>query len=117
MCALHHIGVAHRYQFKINRPLIHITFPVCNKCYCCLMANCLLLIHKNIYMKKNMGNTDRIIRLIIAAVFAVLYFTNTVTGTLGIVLLVLGGVFVLTSLISFCPLYTIIGLNTCPAKK
>lgn len=68
-------------------------------------------------MKKNMGNTDRIIRLIIAAVFAVLYFTNTVTGTLGIVLLVLGGVFVLTSLISFCPLYTIIGLNTCPAKK
>jgi len=68
-------------------------------------------------MKKNMGNTDRIIRLIIAAVFAVLYFTNTVTGTLGIVLLVLGGVFVLTSLISFCPLYTIIGLNTCPVKK
>lgn len=64
-----------------------------------------------------MGNTDRIIRLIIAAVFAVLYFTNTVTGTLGIVLLVLGGVFVLTSLISFCPLYTIIGLNTCPVKK
>ncbi len=68
-------------------------------------------------MKKNMGNTDRIIRLVLAAVFAVLFFTNTVTGTLGIVLLVLGGVFALTSLVSFCPLYTIIGLNTCPAKK
>lgn len=68
-------------------------------------------------MKKNMGNTDRIIRLLLAAVVAVLYFTNIITGTLGIVLLVLAGVFVLTSLISFCPLYTLVGLNTCPAKK
>lgn len=64
-----------------------------------------------------MGNTDRIIRLIVAAAFAVLYFTGTVTGTLGIVLLVLGGVFVLTSVISFCPLYTLVGINTCAAKK
>jgi len=47
----------------------------------------------------------------------VLYFTGTVTGTLGIVLLVLGGVFVLTSVISFCPLYTLVGINTCAAKK
>lgn len=68
-------------------------------------------------MKKNMGNTDRIVRLLLAAVVAVLYFTNIITGTLGIVLLVLAGVFVLTSLISFCPLYTLVGLNTCPAKK
>ncbi len=68
-------------------------------------------------MKKNMGNTDRIIRLLLAAVVAVLYFTNVITGTLGIVLLLVAGVFVLTSLISFCPLYTLIGLNTCPAKK
>lgn len=68
-------------------------------------------------MKKNMGNTDRIIRLLLAAVVAVLYFTNIISGTLGIVLLVLAGVFVLTSLISFCPLYTLVGLNTCPAKK
>jgi hypothetical protein len=68
-------------------------------------------------MKKNMGNTDRIIRIILAAVMAILYFTNTITGTFGIVLLVLAGVFVLTSLISFCPLYAIVGLNTCPAKK
>lgn len=64
-----------------------------------------------------MGNADRIIRLIIAAVFAYLYFGGVVTGTLGIVLAVLGGVFVLTSLVSFCPLYTLVGLNTCPAKK
>lgn len=64
-----------------------------------------------------MGNTDRMIRLLVAVVIAVLYFTNTITGTLGMVLLVLGGVFLLTSLISFCPLYTLVGLNTCPAKK
>jgi fatty acid desaturase len=68
-------------------------------------------------MKKNMGNADRIIRIILAAVVAVLYFTNTITGTLGVVLLVLAGVFVLTSLISFCPLYALVGLNTCPVKK
>lgn len=68
-------------------------------------------------MKKNMGNTDRVIRILLAALFAVLYFTGTVTGMLGIVLLALGGVFVLTSLISFCPLYTLVGLNTCPGKK
>lgn len=68
-------------------------------------------------MKPNMGNTDRIIRILIAAVFAYLYFSGTVTGTLGLVLVILGGVFVLTSLVSFCPLYTLVGINTCPAKK
>lgn len=68
-------------------------------------------------MKKNMGNADRIIRFLLAAVFAILFFTNTVTGTWGIVMLVLAGIFVLTSLVSFCPLYTLVGLNTCPAKK
>ena len=68
-------------------------------------------------MKKNMGNTDRIVRFIIAAVIGVLYYTGTVSGTLGIVLLVLAGVFLLTSFISFCPLYAPFGLSTCPAKK
>ena len=68
-------------------------------------------------MKKNMGNADRIIRLILAAVIAILFFTHTITGTIGIVLLVFAGVFVLTSLISFCPLYPIFGINTCPKDK
>jgi hypothetical protein len=68
-------------------------------------------------MKKKMGNTDRVVRLIAAAIFAALYFTNTVTGTFGIILLVLAAVFVLTSLVSSCPLYTLMGLSTCPAKK
>ncbi len=68
-------------------------------------------------MKKNMGNIDKIIRILVAIVIAVLFFTNVISGTLGIVLLVLAGVFVLTSLISFCPLYTLVGVNTCPKDK
>jgi len=64
-------------------------------------------------MKKNMGSADRIIRLVLAAIVAVLYFTNIITGTLGIVLLIIAGVFVLTSLISFCPLYLPFGIKTC----
>ena len=56
-------------------------------------------------MKKNMSNLDRIIRVILALVFAVLYFTGVISGTLGIVLLVLAVVFLLTSAVSFCPLY------------
>ena len=68
-------------------------------------------------MKKNMGSTDRIIRILLAVVFAALYFTGTVTGTLGIVLMVLGAVFVLTSLVSFCPLYAPFGLSTCAVKQ
>jgi len=65
-------------------------------------------------MKKNMGSPDRIIRTILAIVFVVLYFSGTVTGTWGIVLLVLAGVFILTSLVGTCPLYAIVGMNTCP---
>lgn len=68
-------------------------------------------------MKKNMGNMDKMIRVIIAAVVAGLYFGNIITGTLGIVLLVLAAVFVLTSVVSFCPLYTLFGFNTCPLKE
>ncbi len=64
-----------------------------------------------------MGSADRIIRLIIAAVVGVLYFTGIISGTIGIVLLVLAGVFVLTSLISFCPIYAPFGIKTCPLKE
>ena len=68
-------------------------------------------------MKKNMGSADRIIRVLLAAVMAVLYFTDTVTGTLGIVLLALAGIFLLTSFISFCPLYYLFKINTCKKPK
>ncbi|MGX7685921.1 YgaP family membrane protein [Flectobacillus roseus] len=64
-------------------------------------------------MKKNMGSTDKLIRVIIAIIVAVLYFTGTLTGTIGIIALVIASVFFVTSLVSFCPLYTILGISTC----
>ncbi|MFN3196380.1 MAG: DUF2892 domain-containing protein [Chlorobiota bacterium] len=64
-------------------------------------------------MKKNMGKADSAIRLVVAAIIAVLYFMNIITGTLGIILLVVAVVFAATSFIKFCPLYTIFGMNTC----
>ncbi len=64
-----------------------------------------------------MGSADRIIRLVIAAVLAFLFYNGTITGTLGIVAVVAAGVFALTSLVSFCPLYPLLGINTCSVKK
>ncbi len=64
-------------------------------------------------MKKNMGTADKGIRLLLAAIFIGLFVSKLVTGALGIVLLVVAGVFVLTSVVSFCPLYTIAGVKTC----
>jgi uncharacterized membrane protein len=72
---------------------------------------------KLLIMKKNMGSTDKIIRLIIAAIILVLFLTDVITGTVAIVLLVLAAVLVLTSLVSFCPLYVPLGLKTCPRKE
>lgn len=68
-------------------------------------------------MKKNMGSADRIIRLVIAAVLAFLFYNGTISGTIGIVALVAAGVFVLTSFVSFCPLYPLLGITTCSVKK
>lgn len=81
-----------------------------------LAATIALRSNKSFTMKKNMGGTDRIVRILLAVVISVLYFTQTIGGTLGIVLLVLGGIFVLTSFISFCPLYAPFGISTCKAK-
>ena len=64
-----------------------------------------------------MGTADKSIRLIIAVIIGVLYYMGTISGTLGIILLVLAGVFVLTSFISFCPLYAPFGLSTCAVKE
>ena len=68
-------------------------------------------------MKKNMGSMDRVVRILFAVIFAALYFTGTVTGTIGLILVVAAGIFALTSVVSFCPLYTIFGVNTCEVRK
>lgn len=65
-------------------------------------------------MKKNMGSADRVIRILLAIVFAALYFNGMVSGMLGYGLLVLAGIFVLTSLVSSCPIYSVLGVSTCP---
>lgn len=68
-------------------------------------------------MKKNVGKPDRIVRAILAIVLAVLYFTGVTEGTLGLVLVIAGGVFLATSFVSFCPIYAILGKSTCAIKK
>lgn len=68
-------------------------------------------------MKKNMGTIDKAIRILVAVVIAALYFTNVISGTLAIVLGIFAVVFVLTSFISFCPLYLPFGINTSKKKR
>jgi hypothetical protein len=68
-------------------------------------------------MKKNMGTNDKVIRILVAVVIAILFFTNVITGVLGIVLLALAVIFVLTSLVGFCPLYLPFGINTGKKKE
>jgi hypothetical protein len=68
-------------------------------------------------MKKNLSNMDRIVRLGLAVIFVVLWFQNIVAGTVGIVLLILAGVLVLTSIFSFCPLYKLLGISSFHQKK
>ncbi len=63
-------------------------------------------------MKQNMGNADRLIRFSAAIIIAILYLTHVISGTLGIVLLVLAAVFIVTSYIKFCPLYLPFGIRT-----
>ena len=68
-------------------------------------------------MKKNMGSADRVIRFLIAALIGVLYFTEVISGTFGLVLLILAVIFLITSFISFCPLYWPFGISTCKKKE
>lgn len=68
-------------------------------------------------MKKNMGTADRIIRIIIAAIMIGLFFTNVVTGTWGYVMIAVAAIFLLTSVISFCPLYLLFGIKTCKTNE
>jgi hypothetical protein len=63
-------------------------------------------------MKKNVGTIDKVIRILIAVVVVTLYFTNVISGTLGIILLAVSAILVVTSLVSICPIYLALGLNS-----
>lgn len=68
-------------------------------------------------MKKNMGSIDKAIRFIAAIVIAILYFTNVISATTAIVLGIVALAFLLTSFMSFCPMYLPFNINTCKKKK
>lgn len=68
-------------------------------------------------MKKNMSSTDSIIRILIAALITVLFFTKIITGTFAIVMIIVAAIFLATSVIGFCPLYSLIGVKTCKTKS
>lgn len=68
-------------------------------------------------MKRNMGYTDRFIRLFLAGILGLLYFQQIVTGTLGNIILAFATLFALTGLIGICPLYMLFGIDTIPAHK
>lgn len=68
-------------------------------------------------MKKNIGSIDKIVRLVIASTIAILFLTETITGTLGVILLIIAAALIITSVVNFCGLYTLLGINTCPNKK
>jgi hypothetical protein len=68
-------------------------------------------------MKKNVGIADKVVRILLAITIVGLYLTNLISGTLAIVLLVLAGIFILTSFMSFCPLYLPFGISTLKNKK
>lgn len=68
-------------------------------------------------MKPNMGGADRIVRLFVAILIVIVFFKGIITGILGIVLLIFAAIFVVTSLIKYCPLYSLFNLNTCHNKN
>ena len=63
-------------------------------------------------MKKNMGSIDKVVRILAAILIVVLYFAQVISGTLAIILLILAGIFIVTSFVSFCPLYLPFGIST-----
>ena len=68
-------------------------------------------------MKKNMGRADRIFRVVVALVLGVLYFSGTVSGAPGIVLLILGVIFLVTGLVGYCGIYSLMGKNSCLSQN
>jgi hypothetical protein len=98
--------------YSDKRP-VNINFE--QRIFCCsnsLIKYKLKQLIKSKMMKKNMGTIDKVIRILVAVVVVVLYFTHVISGVLAIILLALSAIFVITSLLSFCPLYLPLGLST-----
>ncbi len=70
-------------------------------------------------MKKNVGTSDRIIRLVVAVIIGILFLTQTITfsSTIGVILAVVGVIFLFTSAVSWCAIYQLVGASTCPTES
>lgn len=68
-------------------------------------------------MKINMSYSDRIIRILLALAIGISYYASLISGTLAVVLLILGGILALTSIIGFCPMYSLLGLTSMKLQK
>ncbi|MBN2667015.1 MAG: DUF2892 domain-containing protein [Bacteroidales bacterium] len=68
-------------------------------------------------MKKNIGTIDKAVRLVVAAIILLLYFTNVISGTMALVLIIVAMILAVTSLIGVCPLYMLFGINTLSKKS
>ncbi len=68
-------------------------------------------------MKNNIGSVDKIVRVVLALIFSALFFTRTVTGGFGFILLTVGGLLLATVVLGVCPLYRLLGITSCPVKK
>jgi hypothetical protein len=68
-------------------------------------------------MKKNMGTIDKVLRILVAIAFVILYFTNVISGVWGIIMLVIAAMFVITSIIGICPAYMPFGISTCKKQE
>lgn len=83
----------------------------------CKLLLILSFINKLNFMKRNMSNSDRVIRLILAAVLVILFLTKVGPPVLGYIFLAVAAIFVLNSIFSFCPLYALFGLSTKAEEK
>ncbi|MGN6214429.1 YgaP family membrane protein [Parafilimonas sp.] len=106
---------------KFHFKLIQIYLPqsyyqMTQVTYCCDINQELYPAKKTMVMKKNMGKADRVIRIFIAAIIAILYLTQIMSGVLTIILLTVGFIFLVTSVTGFCPIYKLLGINTCKRK-
>lgn len=95
----------------IPKSLIHLL------CKTNILKSKFYLTNKSMIMKKNVGQIDKLIRVLIALVIALLYYFGVISGTLAIVLAVFAIILLVTSLINFCPLYTLFKINTCKSKQ
>ena len=109
---MYHISVAPRFRLQDNLSIQNNPFQLS-----LIAVKILYLFVKHTHMKQNIGTTDKIIRLVVAAGLIGLYFTNILPGVVALIGLIFGIILALTAFVGYCGLYTLLGISTCPVKK